>query len=314
MTIRHYALSVLLVAASAQAQQLAQYSQYVFNHFSINPAVAGSKDCLDVRMGYRQQWVGFEGAPNTGWASLHGALGSKKNKGLQKGKHGIGAFIEADNAGNWGYTRFLLAYAYHLRMTQESHLAFGVFAGAQQMKLNVGEVTLTDFNDPAITGQASTLVWPDVTPGVWYYHKKWWAGASIHHILGRPINDIGLDSRMARHIMLSGGYQYRIGRKTTFTPSTLLKFASGVPLALDLNTMVEWNRVLGVGVGYRNGDALVAMMKVGFLKYFQVGYSYDLTTSKLRVAGNNTHEIILGITPCSKDDLSKRMINCPAFD
>jgi hypothetical protein len=56
------------------------------------------------------------------------------------------------------------------------------------------------------------------------------------------------------------------------------------------------------------------MMKVGFLDYFQLGYSYDLTTSVLRVAGSNTHEVILGITPCSKDDLSKRMINCPAFD
>jgi len=313
MTLRRLALLAVLASASVQAQQLAQYTQYVFNHFSINPAVAGSKDCLDVRLGYRQQWSGFEGAPNTGWASLHGALGAKK-KGIQKGKHGIGAFVEADNAGNWGYTRFVLSYAYHVRMTQESHLSFGVFAGAQQMKLNVGEITLTDFNDPALDGRASVVVWPDVTPGIWYYGKKGWAGASIHHILGRPIQDIGFESRMARHYMLSGGYQYRLGKKTTFTPSTLLKFARGVPVAADLNAMVEWNRVLGLGIGYRGGDALVAMMKVGFLQYFQLGYSYDLTTSKLRVAGNNTHEIILGITPCSKDDLRNRMINCPAFD
>lgn len=313
MRLGTIALLVLLATASAQAQQLAQYSQYVFNHFSINPAVAGSKDCLDVRLGYRQQWVGYDGAPNTGWASMHGSLGAKK-KGFQKNKHGIGAFIEADNAGNWGYTRFVLAYAYHLRLTQESHLAFGIYAGAQQMKLNVGEITLGNFNDPAIDGKASALVVPDLTPGIWYYSKNAWAGASIHQVLGRPINDIGLDSRMARHFMLSGGYRYRIGKKTSFTPSTLVKFASGIPLAVDLNAMVEWNRVLGLGVGYRNGDALVAMMKVGFLQYFQLGYSYDLTTSKLRVAGNNTHEIILAITPCSKDDLSKRAISCPAFD
>lgn len=308
-----YALLFVLLGSTVQAQQLAQYSQYVFNHFSINPAVAGSKDCLDVRLGYRKQWDGFEGAPTTGWASLHGTIGAKK-KGIQTSKHGIGAFVESDNAGHWGYTRFVLAYAYHIRLTQESHLAFGLYGGVQQMKLNVGEITLGDFNDPAIDGKASTLVFPDVTPGIWYYSKKAWAGASIHQVLGRPINDIGFESRMVRHYMLSAGYQYRIGKKTSFTPSTLLKYASGVPLAVDLNAMVEWNRVLGLGIGYRNGDALVAMMKLSFLQYFQLGYSYDLTTSKLRVAGRNTHEIILAITPCSRDDMSKRAIFCPAFD
>jgi hypothetical protein len=53
---------------------------------------------------------------------------------------------------------------------------------------------------------------------------------------------------------------------------------------------------------------------VAFLKYFQLGYSYDVTTSKLRVASSNTHEIILGITPCGREDLKRKMINCPAFE
>lgn len=305
---------LFLVGHVGRAQQLAQYTQYVFNHFSINPAVAGSKECLDVRLGYRQQWVGFEGAPTTGWASLHGILNLKKKRGPVNERHGIGAFVESDNAGNWGYTRFVLAYAYHLRMTQDSWLSFGLYGGAQQMKFNVGEATLTDFNDPALDGRASVLVLPDVTPGVWLYGKRGWAGASIHHILARPIPDIGLGSRMARHYMLSGGYRFPVGKKTTFTPSTLLKFAGGVPLAIDLNGMFEWNRVFALGVGYRNGDAVTALMRVGFLKFFQLGYSYDLNTSRLRVANSNTHEIILAITPCSKEGLNRRAVSCPAFD
>ena len=51
---------VLMIGGAAHAQQLAQYTQYVFNHFSVNPAVAGSKDCLDVRLGFRKQWNGFD--------------------------------------------------------------------------------------------------------------------------------------------------------------------------------------------------------------------------------------------------------------
>ena len=307
-------LFLLLLVSGGHAQQLAQYSQYVFNQFSVNPAVAGSKDCLDLRLGYRQQWVGYEGAPTTGWVSLHGALRAK-GKPFQANKHGIGAFIEADEAGNFGYTGFLLAYAYHIQMSRNFYLSMGLFGGVRQVKLSVGEVTLADYDDPAVTWQATALVYPEITPGIWCYSKTAWMGLSIHEMLANRLGDIGTDqSRFGRHIMFSAGYRYRIGRKTAFVPSGLAKFAGGAPIAMDINGMVEWNRIHGIGIGYRNGDALVAMMKVGFLKFFQLGYSYDITTSRLRTASSNTHEVILAITPCRADDGSKRMISCPAFD
>jgi hypothetical protein len=78
--------------------------------------------------------------------------------------------------------------------------------------------------------------------------------------------------------------------------------------------MVEWNRKFGLGVGYRAGDAVTFNMKVSFAKLFQLGYSYDVTTSRLRLGSSNTHEIILAITPCSQESIGRRAINCPAFD
>ena len=66
-----------ICATQLRAQQIEQYTQYVFNHFSVNPAVAGSKDCIDVRLGFRKQWVGFPGAPTTGWATVQGTIRPK---------------------------------------------------------------------------------------------------------------------------------------------------------------------------------------------------------------------------------------------
>jgi type IX secretion system PorP/SprF family membrane protein len=307
------ALLVLMCTTPGHSQQLAQYSQYVFNQFSVNPAVAGSKDCLDMRLGYRQQWVGYQGAPTTGWASIHGVIRAK-GKAFKANKHGFGAFIEADDAGNYGYTGFLLAYAYHIQMSRNFYVSMGVFGGIRQVKLAVGDITLGQYDDPVVGSKAAALVFPIVTPGIWCYGKNAWFGLSIHELLGNRITDVGTDARLVRHFMLSGGYRHRIGRKTAFIPSTLVKFAGGSPLAMDINAMVEWNRTLGLGLGYRNGDAFVAMLKVGFLEYFQLGYSYDITTSRLRSASSNTHEIILAITPCRKADSGKRMISCPAFD
>ncbi len=313
MKVRALVLFLALAPVLASAQQVSQYTQYVFNHFSVNPAVAGSKDCLDVRLGYRKQWTGFDGAPVTGWASLHGTI-KPKGKPFQANKHGVGMFVESDNAGLWGYTRFLLAYAYHIQMSRDYYLSFGFYGGAQQMKFDTGEALAVQFNDPAYGGRSSSVVIPEITPGVWAYTKVAWAGLSMHQALGNTIKDMGTDSRLARQFMLSAGYKYRIAKKTALVPCMLAKFSKGVPPALDINAMVEWNKKFALGIGYRNSDAVTFLMKVSFAQYFQLGYSYDVTTSRLGVASNNTHEVILGITPCGKESAARRAISCPAFD
>lgn len=62
-------LSILLffslLASVAVAQQKALYSQYMANYYLLNPAVAGYSKNLNFKMGYRNQWAGFEDAPST---------------------------------------------------------------------------------------------------------------------------------------------------------------------------------------------------------------------------------------------------------
>lgn len=303
----------LLLALAGRAQQIAQYTQYVFNHFSINPAVAGSKDCIDVRLGFRKQWVGFPGAPTTGWASLHGAIRSKK-KPFNKSHHGIGALIEADQTGPLGYSLFYLAYAYHIQLAQDRFLSFGLFAGVKQEKLDLGDVNALDAGDPALVKDGSVLVYPEITPGAWLYGKNGWAGLTLEQVLNNKVKDIGDDTRLARHILLSAGHRFRMSKYMGVVPSGLMKFSPGAPMALDLNVMIEYRRKLGIGVGYRNQDAVSFMIKLPFLKFFTFGYSYDVTTSALRLNSSNTHEIILGIYPCAAEDPAKAIVRCPVFE
>ncbi|HRN37582.1 MAG TPA: type IX secretion system membrane protein PorP/SprF, partial [Flavobacteriales bacterium] len=110
--------------------------------------------------------------------------------------------------------------------------------------------------------------------------------------------------------------ELRHGPSPSFSvvPSTLLKVAPSAPVAMDLNVMLEYRRKVGLGVSYRNQDAVAFMFKVPFLKYFTLGYSYDVTTSKLRVGGSNTHELILAIYPCTPLDPEKAIVRCPIFE
>ena len=68
----------VLSVSTALAQQLPQFTQYMFNTISINPAYAGSRETFSVVGLHRSQWVGLEGGPQTQTLSIHSPLRNDK--------------------------------------------------------------------------------------------------------------------------------------------------------------------------------------------------------------------------------------------
>ncbi len=54
-----------MICNLATGQQVPLYSQYLYNKFLINPAVAGSDGYTSFNLTAREQWVGYSGAPRT---------------------------------------------------------------------------------------------------------------------------------------------------------------------------------------------------------------------------------------------------------
>ena len=52
----------LLVVLTYKSQQNSMTSQYLFNDFAINPAVAGTKSYSPLSISFRRQWVGIDEA------------------------------------------------------------------------------------------------------------------------------------------------------------------------------------------------------------------------------------------------------------
>src|SRR5687767_7837247 len=103
---------IILVALSllplySRGQQNIVYSQYLFNGLLINPAYAGSHVQLSGTLTYRNQWVNFEGAPQTSTLGVHTAL--------MKGKVGVGALVTNDRIGSYNNTGIFLNYAYMIK-------------------------------------------------------------------------------------------------------------------------------------------------------------------------------------------------------
>ncbi len=71
------------------------YSQYWVNGLAINPAYTGSRECFSNTLLYRNQWMGFKGAPITQTLSSHAPFKDEKNA--------VGLFIFHEEIGVTDY-------------------------------------------------------------------------------------------------------------------------------------------------------------------------------------------------------------------
>lgn len=293
---------LLLIAIALNAQQNSQYSHYVLNYYSENPAVAGSTKCVDFKMGGRYQWLGMEGAPSSIFASIHGPIGNKK-KPYRKGRHGIGLYIERDRMHIITETYVKGSYAYHQRFYKGLTGAVGIFAGVKQYSFD--NIT----NDPAVGGSA--LQYPDLMPGVMLYNNKMYLGLGIEHLYPNRIKATA-SSKFKNQYYFSGGYRFPGGGNFTVFQSFNFKFNIMGPPSIDLSQAWEHKKIT-LGASYRVGEAVVLFFKLRLFKTFNVAYAFDFPLNKLRTGFATSHEVILGLSKCRTDVGNPEMHACPAY-
>ncbi len=298
-----------LFALNANSQQLPQYSQWYFHQFAGNPAHAGIKRCVDIHTLYRLQWVGFEGAPRSGFLTVSVPLDTRRKKYLAA-RQGLGFKFETDRIGQFGINRINLAYAAHFNFTADKRLSLGLYAGAFQMGYDPSTVHTID-PDPSVAQQGS-FVAPDASFGAWFNDKNYWIGLTLQNLIPSRWENIGNQSRQRFHTKLNAGYRLGIKETISLLPAFNLRIPPSGPLSVDLNLHMDYKNLLGFGVGYRNTDALMIFASLKIKEQFSITYSFDYTLSSVQLAAQNTHEISLRLTTCKPERNSTS--SCPLFE
>lgn len=310
---RYRALLVFLLSTGLwntnvlKAQQTIQFSQYVFNGLAVNPAYAGYKEDLTVNLSFRSQWVGIEGAPRTGTASIDG-LTKNPDK-----KVGLGLIATTDRLGPQNTSSVYANYAYRLRIddADTKRLSFGLAFGATQYNLDGSKFIATDPGDGTIPVGNQSKLSPDVRVGVYYYSPKFYIGASAVDLLTTGRDSVTSDSyriiKQVRHLYLTGGFMLPLSASLDLKPTFMIKEDFKGPTNLDLNAYLLINKVIWLGASYRTGvrlwdktnlqrgldqnDAISGIVEIFINPRFRLGYSYDYTTSKLANYQQGSHEI-----------------------
>jgi type IX secretion system PorP/SprF family membrane protein len=282
-------LSVTLVIVAAvgnlYGQQDPQFSQNMYNKLYVNPAFAGASGGLCGTLLYRNQWTGFEGAPQTGLISVDAAVNPLHG--------GLGLTVmAADELGFENTLMAKLAYAFRFNLGS-GEMAIGVDAGFMQKSLD-GDFVFNDPGDNVIPeGSVSGSLIPDLGAGLYYSSDKLYIGASMSHITEGEIEYDNFTSELARHYYGMIGYRIDFTPSLSLTPSVFVKnVASETQVDANANLMI--NERIWVGGSYRIDDAIVVLAGINITPNLRLGYSYDITTSDLKDSSDGTHEIMLG--------------------
>jgi type IX secretion system PorP/SprF family membrane protein len=283
---------------SAEAQQIAQFSQYMFNGLYINPAYAGYKDVFYGHMIYRKQWIGINGAPQTTMLSVDGSLSKGSN---------IGFIYTNDQLGAIYTNSFMVDYAYRIQVSSSGRLSFGLSAGMVHHGLNRSKLN-EEQNDQL--AQDSRNAWkPSFDAGLYFDTKHFYAGFSIVGIIGNKadVKTFQVIRTDANYFLTIGGI-IPLNEKLKLLPSTLFKTDLKNPLTFDINALLQINDRFAVGGSYRTGilwftdvsdltrqkDALSLIAEFYATDRIRIGMAYDFDLNKVTTGANGSFEISLG--------------------
>lgn len=302
-------LILILNVGFIQAQQDPMYTHYMYNTLVINPAYAGSRDALTVTALHRSQWVNFKGAPMGQTLSLHSPL---RNEHV-----GIGLSVSNDKIGPTNNTSAVLDFAYIMKLNKKSKLALGLSAGANMFQANLSSVQLDQQVDPSFQNNVNNRFTPNFGFGAYYSRERFYAGISVPKIIENKYSDLNLSAinsaagKEQRHYYFIAGTMIKISDNLEFKPTTFVKVTPAAPIQADVTAAFVIKKKVLLGVMYRTGDAVGALIGLDLTEQFHIGYSYDysygLQTFKYH---QGSHEIMLRYDFIFS---SKKQIRTPRF-
>jgi type IX secretion system PorP/SprF family membrane protein len=286
MKTRIITFITMLLAAVVYGQQDAQFTQYMYNTISINPAYAGSRGVMSIFALHRTQWVGLDGAPTTNAASI--------NTPISNSNLGLGLSFVNDKIGPTNENTISVDLSYTIPTSENFKLSFGMKATANLFNLNVNKLNPVDQGDPQFQNLRNVFT-PNIGAGIYYHSDKAYLGLSVPNFIQTnryDDNEVVIFKEKMNYYLI-GGYVFDLSNDIKFKPAFLTKLVKGSPLQVDASANFMFVEKVVVGVAYRWSAAMSAMVGFQVTDGMYIGYGYDLETTNLENYNSGSHEVFL---------------------
>lgn len=260
-----------------------------------NPAAAGEGDLMKVSGLHRMQFTGIKNAPMTTYFCFQSPFL------IGKTRHGAGIRFMNDRYGLFSNQTLHVQYAYRQRLGK-GYLSVGTELGFVSVGFHGDSVNLNQLkgstyhvaDDEKIpSGSASGMSF-DMGIGVYYTCERWYAGISYSHLTMPSVEWNDYSTIHLRGTMfVSGGYNWRLKKKVWVLKPSMMLMTDFASWDLNLNFMTEYKDKYRWGVGYRVAGSVAVLLGIDIITGLQLGYTYELPTSKLLLESYGSHEIYL---------------------
>lgn len=280
------------VFGTIQAQQDAQYTNYMYNTININPAYAGSRGTMSLFGLHRAQWVGLEGAPTTNTFSIHTPI--------KESNVGLGLSIINDVIGPSTENSISADFSYTINTSDTYKLALGIRATANLLNVDFTKLNIYNQGDVLAQYNIDNRFSPNFGIGAYWYSDNTYFGLSIPNMLETQHFDKGQAQYSASsvpyermHYHFIAGKVFDLNSSLQFKPAFLAKMVEGAPLQLDFSANFLFQEKFTLGAAYRWDAALSALAGFQVSDNWFIGYAYDSEVTKLANYNSGSHELFL---------------------
>ncbi len=283
-----FSLGLMLIVNKGFSQKEPQYTQYMYNIGSFNPAYVGTVQSPEISGLYRAQWLDIPGSPRT--------IRLGTNIPFANEKSGLGFNIISDQLGPSTQTYVELAYSYQFNVSENTKLSFGMDAGGSFLNVDFSKGDFENPGEPILGRDNISKFYPTVGAGLFLYEDDiWYMGVSIPNFLTDGIYNDDVATIIEDKIQFNfiGGYVFDLSETLKFKPAFLINYINGAPLNTNLSTNFLFNDKFTLGASYRFGNAISALAGFHITNGTFIGYSYDYNTQPLGEFSSGSHEVIL---------------------
>lgn len=288
--MKRIVLTIIISVSSlfVHAQQMPQFTQYMYNTISVNPGYAGSREALTIVGLHRSQWVGMDGGPQTQTLSI--------NSPLRNEKIGVGFSFINDKVGDESFNYLYADLSYTVNLSEEVKLAFGAKGGFSYYGIDANLYNYPEvYNDPYFQEKLNRWT-PNVGVGLYMHNPKWYVGVSVPKLITHDYTKNGFYKALEQsHYYGIAGYVFNLGKSGDFkmVPTALVKYTKGAPLSYDGTLNFVFYDRFWLGGAYRFEDSVAGLASFQITKQLRLGYAYDYPISDIRPYTSGTHEVLL---------------------
>jgi type IX secretion system PorP/SprF family membrane protein len=273
--------AIISCTTTVKAQLNPLASQYYQNQYLFNPAMAGIEKGLNINLDYSKLGLSVDGQQSMQAVSAE----------YQMDKVGLGVNAFNQTSGIFRSTRAVVTYAYHLPLSNDQKLSFGLSAGFVNQSINTGNI-VGNQNDPSVARYNANPTYVDGDFGVAYTYNKLTLQGALPNLKGLFKDD---GTILMEHEVFFTSASYKLGdpSNVSLEPKVAYRQVKGFSNIVDAGANLAFNdSAFSLQGIYHSSNSATFGVGVNMSGYSLLAY-YTTNTTTLNAYSNGNFEISL---------------------